>query len=165
MIEKLKELLKKSYSPYSNFPVAAIAIMKDGREFEGVNVEDASTRAGTCAERAAMFSAITAGYTKGDFKEIHVMVSSGKIGMPCFVCRQMLVELFDLELIMVFVQEQVVGMVSTVRDDSCALIRMIPPASRRRLIEAYACICLHMLNSALIIRRYIYIILLLLGAD
>lgn len=97
MIEKLKELLKRSYSPYSNFPVAAIAIMKDGREFEGVNVEDASTRAGTCAERAAMFSAITAGYTKGDFKEIHVMVSSGKIGMPCFVCRQMLVELFDLD--------------------------------------------------------------------
>ena len=97
MIEKLNELLKRSYSPYSNFPVAAIAIMKDGREFEGVNVEDASTRAGTCAERAAMFSAITAGYTKGDFKEIHVMVSSGKIGMPCFVCRQMLVELFDLD--------------------------------------------------------------------
>ena len=97
MIEKLKELLKRSYSPYSNFPVAAIAIMKDGHEFEGVNVEDASTRAGTCAERAAMFSAITAGYTKGDFKEIHVMVSSGKIGMPCFVCRQMLVELFDLD--------------------------------------------------------------------
>lgn len=97
MIEKLKELLKRSYSPYSNFPVAAIVIMKDGREFEGVNVEDASTRAGTCAERAAMFSAITASYTKGDFKEIHVMVSSGKIGMPCFVCRQMLVELFDLD--------------------------------------------------------------------
>ena len=97
MIEKLKELLKRSYSPYSNFPVAAIVIMKDGKEFEGVNVEDASTRAGTCAERAALFSAITAGYTKGDFKEIHVMVSSGKIGMPCFVCRQMLVELFDLD--------------------------------------------------------------------
>ena len=97
MIDKLKGLLERSYSPYSHFPVAAIIIMKDGSEFGGVNVEDASTRAGTCAERAAMFSAISTGYTKGDFKEIHIMVSSGKIGMPCFVCRQMLVELFDLD--------------------------------------------------------------------
>ena len=61
----------------------------------GVNVEDASTRAGTCAERAAIFSAITDGYKKGDFKELYVMVSSGKIGTPCFVCRQMISELFD----------------------------------------------------------------------
>ena len=97
MIDKLKGLLERSYSPYSNFPVSAIVVMKDGSEFGGVNVEDASTRAGSCAERVAMFSAISAGYKKGDFKEIHVMVSSGKIGMPCFVCRQMLVELFDLD--------------------------------------------------------------------
>ena len=95
MIEKLKGLLERSYSPYSNFPVAAIVVMKDGSEFGGVNVEDASTRAGACAERVAMFNAISTGYKKGDFKEIHIMVSSGKIGMPCFVCRQMLVELFD----------------------------------------------------------------------
>lgn len=97
MIDKLKGLLERSYSPYSNFPVSAIVVMKDGSEFGGVNVEDASTRAGSCAERVAMFSAISAGYKKGDFKEIHVMVSSGKVGMPCFVCRQMLVELFDLD--------------------------------------------------------------------
>ncbi len=70
--------------------------MKDGKKFYGVNVEDASTRAGTCAERNAIFAAITAGYTKGDFKEVHVMISSGEIGTPCFVCRQMISELFDL---------------------------------------------------------------------
>ena len=97
MIEKLIQLHKNSYSPYSNFPVSAIVVMKDGCEFRGVNVEDASTRAGTCAERAAIFSAITAGYKKGDFKEIHIMVSSGEVGMPCFVCRQMLIEFFDMD--------------------------------------------------------------------
>ena len=95
MIEKLISLHKNSYAPYSNFPVSAIVVMKDRKEFCGVNVEDASTRAGTCAERNAIYAAVTAGYKKGDFKEVHVMVSSGKIGMPCFVCRQMLSELFD----------------------------------------------------------------------
>ncbi len=95
MIEKLKEYHKNSYVPISNFPVSACVITKDGKEFFGVNVEDASTRAGTCAERNAIYSAITAGYKKGDFKEVHVMVSSGKIGTPCFVCRQMISELFD----------------------------------------------------------------------
>ena len=93
MIEKLLELHKNSYVPISNYPVSAIVVTKDGRSFSGVNVEDASTRAGVCAERSAIFSAITAGVKKGEFKEIHVMTSSTKtIGMPCFVCRQMISE-------------------------------------------------------------------------
>ena len=95
MIEKLIKLHKNSYVPISNYPVSAIVVCKDGRCFSGVNVEDASTRAGACAERVAIFSAITAGYKKGDFKEINVMVSSGSIGTPCFVCRQLLNEFFD----------------------------------------------------------------------
>lgn len=95
MIEKLLELHKNSYVPISHFPVSSCVVMNDGVKFYGVNVEDASTRAGVCAERNAIFSAITAGYSKGDFKEIHVMVSSGKIGMPCFVCRQMISEVFS----------------------------------------------------------------------
>ena len=74
-------------------------VTKDGREFNGVNVEDASTRAGTCAERTAIFSAIAAGVKKGEFKEVNVMVSSGEIGTPCFVCRQMILEVFDKESI------------------------------------------------------------------
>ena len=99
MKEKLLELLKNSYAPYSKFPVAAVVVTKDGREFNGVNVEDASTRAGTCAERTAIFSAIAAGVKKGEFKEVNVMVSSGEIGTPCFVCRQMILEVFDKESI------------------------------------------------------------------
>ena len=99
MKEKLLELHKNSYAPYSKFPVSAVVVCKDGKEFYGVNVEDASTRAGTCAERCALFSALAAGYKKGDFKEINIMVSSGEIGMPCFVCRQMFVELFDKDVV------------------------------------------------------------------
>ena len=99
MIEKLIELHKNSYVPISHFPVSACVVMKDNTMFYGVNVEDASTRAGTCAERNAIYQAITAGYTKGDFKEVNVMLSSGKIGTPCFVCRQMITELFDKDAI------------------------------------------------------------------
>ena len=69
MIEKLLELHKNSYVPISNYPVSAIVVTKDGKEYPGVNVEDASTRAGTCAERAAIFTALTAGVKKGSFKE------------------------------------------------------------------------------------------------
>lgn len=95
MKEKLLELHKNSYVPISNFPVSACVVTKDGRKFFGVNVEDASTRAGTCAERTAIFNAITAGVKKEDFLELHVMVSSGKVGMPCFVCRQMISEVYS----------------------------------------------------------------------
>lgn len=95
MKEKLLGLHKNSYSPYSNYAVSAVLVMRDGKEFCGVNVENASYGAGICAERSAIVSAVSAGYKKGDFQELHVMVSSGKIGMPCFICRQVITEFFD----------------------------------------------------------------------
>ncbi len=96
MIEKLKEIRKNSYSPYTKFPTSAIVITNDNKEFAGTNVEDASTRAGSCAERSAIFSAISSGVKKGEFKEIHILASDDENpGTPCFVCRQMLYELFS----------------------------------------------------------------------
>ena len=95
MREKLEKLLNNSYAKYSNFRVACICIMKDGKEICGVNVENASYGATICAERVAITSAIANGYKKGDFKELHVMCDSEKIGMPCFMCRQVISEFFD----------------------------------------------------------------------
>ena len=95
MREKLEKLLKNSYSPYSHFPVAAIAVMKDGKEFYGVNVENASYGATICAERSSIVSAISKGYQKGDFKELYIMVDSDKVSTCCFLCRQVITELFD----------------------------------------------------------------------
>lgn len=95
MKDKLLELQKNSYAPYSDFHVSAIVVMNDGVEFRGVNVENASYGAAICAERSAIVSAISAGYKKGDFKELNVMVSSGEVGMPCFICRQVISEFFD----------------------------------------------------------------------
>ena len=98
MIEKLLELQKNAYCKYSNFPVSCVVVTKDNKEFYGVNVEDASYRAGACAERVALFSMLTAGYKKGDVREINVMVSNGEVSTPCFVCRQMILELCDKDV-------------------------------------------------------------------
>lgn len=95
MKEKLINLLNNSYSPYSKFRVASIVVMKDGKEFNGVNVENASYGASICAERSAILSAISAGYKRYDFKELYVMCDSDKIGMSCFECRMVISELFE----------------------------------------------------------------------
>ncbi len=95
MKEKLINLLDNAYAPYSNFHVSCIIEMKDGKLIPGVNVENASYGASICAERNAITTAIALGYKKGDFKNIYIMVSGSKLSMPCFICRQVIVEFFD----------------------------------------------------------------------
>ncbi len=95
MKEELIKLLDKAYAPYSNFHVACIVEMKDGKFIPGVNVENASYGACICAERNAITTAIAMGYTKGDFNKIYVMVSGDKLSTPCFICRQVITEFFD----------------------------------------------------------------------
>ncbi len=98
MKEKLKELLNNSYANYSHYRVACICIMQDGTIVPGVNVENASYGATICAERNAITTAIALGYHKGDFKELHIMVDSDKIGTPCFMCRQVITEFMDNDI-------------------------------------------------------------------
>jgi len=95
MREKLISLMERAYAPYSKFQVAAIVEMKDGKYIPGVNVENASYGATICAERNAITTAISMGYKKGDFKNIYLMVSGDNLSMPCFMCRQVIVELMD----------------------------------------------------------------------
>ncbi|MDD2504828.1 MAG: cytidine deaminase [Bacilli bacterium] len=94
MKDNLKLIIKNAYTPFSNFNVACAVVMKDGQEFLGVNVENASFKNGLCAEQVAISAAIAEGYTNFDFKELHVMGSSKEITCPCFLCRQLLVEFF-----------------------------------------------------------------------
>ena len=97
MKEKLENLLKNSYSPYSNYPVSCIIKTKDSKEFMGVNVENASFGATICAERSALLNAISNGYKPGDFEEIHIMNNTDKFSYPCFICRQVLIEFMNPE--------------------------------------------------------------------
>jgi len=96
MQEKLKKLLENSYSPYSNFPVSAVVVMKDGKEFYGVNVENASFGATICAERNVFTTAIAYGYKPKDFEKLYIM-TKGNISTPCFLCRQFITEFFELD--------------------------------------------------------------------
>ena len=95
MREELIKLLDKAYAPYSKFKVAAIIETADGKYIPGVNVENASYGAAICAERNAVTTAVAMGYRKGDFTKIYIMVSGDKLSMPCFICRQVIVEFFD----------------------------------------------------------------------
>ncbi|TYB31309.1 MAG: cytidine deaminase [Candidatus Mcinerneyibacterium aminivorans] len=90
---KLKNLLKNSYSPYSGLRVGAILISEDDKEFKGVNVENVSFGLTICAERAALFNAVAAGKKK--FKKIFILSSSDQIIYPCGACLQVLSEFVD----------------------------------------------------------------------
>ena len=94
MKEKLENVLKNAYSPYYNFKVGCIVVMKDGKEFIGVNVENANGTS-ICAERHAIGQAVANGYKKGDFDKLYIMFQNGDFGTPCFACRQVILEFFE----------------------------------------------------------------------
>ena len=98
MREELVKLLNNCYAPYSKFRVSTICVMKDGKLIGGVNVENSSYGLSLCSERVAIFKAISMGYKKGDFKELHVMVDSDKLGPPCFGYRQVFSEFFEEDM-------------------------------------------------------------------
>jgi cytidine deaminase len=81
---------ERAYAPYSQFHVGAVVVARDGRVFEGVNVENAAYPLGVCAEKSALVAAVAAGCRPGDLEAIGVTAS------PCGGCRQWLVE-FRLE--------------------------------------------------------------------
>lgn len=94
MKDKLEHLLKNAYSPFYNFKVGCIVVMKDKKEFVGVNVENANGT-GICAERHAIGNAVANGYKKGDFEKLYIMFENGSFGTPCFSCRQVILEFFN----------------------------------------------------------------------
>ena len=89
--------MKKSYSPYSNCKVGAALLCKNGKVFTGTNIENASFSPTVCAERVAVFKAVSEGET--EFSGIAVVGGKdGKINgifAPCGVCRQVLREFCD----------------------------------------------------------------------
>ncbi|MDD4027460.1 MAG: cytidine deaminase [Bacilli bacterium] len=98
MYNELLKLLKNSRSDYYNFKVSAILVSNDGRLFNGVNIETSSPQAGICAERNALFNAMSNGLKKEDFKELHIMVDSDKYSFPCYICRQALNDFVSKDL-------------------------------------------------------------------
>ena len=96
MFDELKKLKENSYSNISNYKVSCIIKMKDGKLFKGVNVENPSFKDGLCAEQVAVGSAVSDGYKKGDFDTVYLLGSSKHSITPCFLCRQLLTEVMDM---------------------------------------------------------------------
>lgn len=83
-------MLKYSYCPYSNFRVGAALKTIEGKIFTGCNIENISYGLSICAERVALFKAISNGYTK--FRAIAISSASSKAVFPCGACLQFLAE-------------------------------------------------------------------------
>lgn len=109
MKDQYRDLVQKacvarlnSHSPYSNFRVGAALLASDGRIFVGTNVENASFGLSNCAERTAIFTAVTAGAT--EFEAIAVCADGTEPTAPCGACRQVLVE-FGLDIVVLIAGE------------------------------------------------------------
>ena len=97
MIQKLKEFaekaMNKAYAPYSGFLVGAALLSEDDQIFSGCNIENKSLTPTVCAERTAIFKAISEGVL--NFKAIGIITRDDKFTAPCGVCRQVMSEFVD----------------------------------------------------------------------
>ena len=92
---------KWAYAPYSNYAVGAALLTVSGKIYDGVNVENAVYPTGTCAERVAVFKAVSEG--EREFQAIAVVTSNG--GSPCGACRQVLAE-FGLDTLVLIANDR-----------------------------------------------------------
>ena len=100
LCQKAVEMLKMAYVPYSRFPVGAALECADGTVFTGCNIENAGYTPTNCAERTAVFKAVSEGHLK--FTRIAVAATTERFCAPCGVCRQVLEEFApEIEVILV----------------------------------------------------------------
>ena len=92
LISKAYEAMKNSYAPYSKFNVGAVAVCGE-KIYIGCNIENASFGATICAERCAIFKAVSDGCTKID--KIVIVCSTHDFAYPCGICRQVMTEFMD----------------------------------------------------------------------
>ena len=86
LIQKAIEMRSQALAPYSNYKVGAAILTESGKIFGGCNIENSSYSLTICAERVALFKAVSEGETK--FKALSV--STNNAGMPCGACRQVI---------------------------------------------------------------------------
>ena len=100
LVAMAREAMAFSYSPYSHFRVGAALLAKDGRVFKGCNIENASYGATNCAERTALFKAVSEGAR--EFTAIAITAEKSA-AWPCGICRQALYEFApDLRVIIAY---------------------------------------------------------------
>lgn len=100
LIEKAKDALENAHVPYSNYQVGAAVLTEDGNIYNGCNIENASYGATVCAERVAIFKAVSDGAKK--IKALALVTGAGDFPTPCGICRQVMAEFAtdDFEIIL-----------------------------------------------------------------
>jgi cytidine deaminase len=101
LIERALAIRANSYAPYSKYAVGAALLSKSGQVYEGVNIENASYPLSICAERSAIFSAVSEG--EREFNVIVIATENG--GSPCGACRQVMAE-FGLDMRVITVDHE-----------------------------------------------------------
>jgi len=101
LIEQAQQARQRAYAPYSNYRVGAALLTSTGDVFSGANVENAAYPVSICAERVAIFKAVSEGQRQ--FQAIAVVTENG--GSPCGSCRQVLAE-FGLETLVLIADAQ-----------------------------------------------------------
>lgn len=106
LIKKALEARENAYAPYSHFAVGAAVMTKDGLVYTGCNIENASYGATNCAERTAIFKAVSEGHKEF----VKIAIAGGKIGeeiteyaYPCGVCRQVIGEFCNTKEMVVLI--------------------------------------------------------------
>lgn len=93
LIDIAKEARERAYVPYSKFKVGAALLTKEGKIFTGCNIENASYGLTCCAERTAIFKAVSEGYN--EFDALAVIADVPTVCSPCGACRQVMAEFND----------------------------------------------------------------------
>jgi cytidine deaminase len=96
LIATAKNAREKAYVPYSDFKVGAALRGKSGTVYMGCNIENASYSLGCCAERTAIFSAVSQG--EKEFTQLVVIADTEKAVSPCGACRQVMAEFFTKDV-------------------------------------------------------------------
>ncbi|WP_374193899.1 cytidine deaminase [Alkalihalobacillus sp. BA299] len=95
-MDEAKSARKKAYVPYSKFPVGAALLTKNGQVYKGCNIENASFGLTNCAERTAIFKAVSEGVN--EFSAIAIVADTDRPVPPCGACRQVLTEFCQPEM-------------------------------------------------------------------
>ncbi|MFV8826692.1 cytidine deaminase [Alkalihalobacterium sp. APHAB7] len=95
-MDEAKAAREKAYVPYSKFPVGAALLTKDGQVYKGCNIENASYGLTNCAERTAIFKAVSEGIN--NFTAIAIVADTERPVPPCGACRQVLTEFCHAEM-------------------------------------------------------------------
>lgn len=114
LVSRALKAREKAYVPYSNFKVGAAILTEDGTIYDGCNIENASLGATNCAERTAIFKAVSEGHK--NIKAVAVVGDTNAYTFPCGICRQVIAEFAQSDIPVILAKNENDYIVKTLAD-------------------------------------------------